>query len=212
MLLPGETWTRPLPEKRKRRPHQAARGWVAVLSRDVVAGLAHPIAPSCFAPILTRPEWLRQAADGYSDVWRSGGKPRAGTRRCNPSERLHLYSGGRTRTDDPRIMIACRARPGSARLKLTQYSLCMLPYKRCRVAQAIPSRSEWPSHCLSHGAARCVLGGITAHSLASLLAEHSPAATPGSFKALVRRQRPRRLPARRRPLPPPSGSGTSTAG
>jgi len=59
-------------------------------------------------------------------------------------------SGGRTRTDDPRIMIACRARSGSASLTLTRHRLGSRSYKRCRAVPCRTSRFEVRSHCLSH--------------------------------------------------------------
>ncbi len=61
-------------------------------------------------------------------------------------------SGGRTRTDDPRIMITFLTRAASLRLESTQHRLGASAFKRCRVSRPVPSRSEGASHCSSHGA------------------------------------------------------------
>lgn len=64
--------------------------------------------------------------------------------------RCHISSGGRTRTDDPRIMIPCRAWHRSAPLDGTRHDLGTSPLKPCRVVSSIPSHSESRSHRPSH--------------------------------------------------------------
>ena len=71
-----------------------------------------------------------------------------------------------------------RTRARSASLVVAWHRSVTSPVERCQAVPTRTSRFEVRSHCLSHGATRCVLGGITAHSRASLLAEHPPAATP----------------------------------
>src|SRR2546428_8889665 len=54
------------------------------------------------------------------------------------SQGLSDSSGGRTRTDDPRIMMPSRARPGSVPLTPTRVRLARAEHDRARVAQATP--------------------------------------------------------------------------